>query len=158
MPETAAQILAHQPANVKMINPELAAITRAQDKGKEASTTGQSEPAEKWERLKEEAVQVTKQLERAKPVTKLESGPPKPLTKWVRKQTAAQDACAQRSNGPRETGRLERIRKPVARNNRKSDTIITGIVQTGTGRTSIGPATGKGRTQNGLRNKQKHQG
>lgn len=62
-------MLTHQPnANVNLVHPEVAAITRAQLKELPISYDTQSSPVQQWKKLKQEAVQVTKELSKRKPL------------------------------------------------------------------------------------------
>ena len=93
--------LKHQPTNVNVVHPKLAVITRAhQYEARREAQAATTHPA-KWQKLKQEAAQITKGLGKIKPLLELDKTkgqpcPKKPNTKaqkWVRKTTAP-DACS----------------------------------------------------------------
>lgn len=63
------EVLAHQPnSNVNLVHPEVAAVIRAQLRELPMSPQNtQINPIERWQKLKQEAVQITKDLKKRKP-------------------------------------------------------------------------------------------
>ena len=75
-----------QAPNVNLVFPEVAAITLAQQKEMQTVPEKAAEPKRVWKKLKQEATQITKELEKKNPAVELRQ-PSVPTQVWVRRPT-----------------------------------------------------------------------